>query len=110
MIVQLWEGNIGTDIETGNIFIFDSCAYYAHNEMEIGMWRVEHHRMKAKAYKREYLRKIDISEPVEEFDDRNRLYSTKTKLMYSAHVPGTSVRNQYVSCIRNTLIAISHRL
>lgn len=62
------------------------------------MWRVEHHRMKAKAYKREYLRKVDISEPVEEFDDRNRLYSTKTKLMYSAHVPGTSVRNQYAFC------------
>lgn len=50
--------------------------------------------MKAKAYKREYLRRVEISEPVEEFDDRNRLYSVKTKLMYSAHVPGTSVRNQ----------------
>lgn len=58
------------------------------------MWRVEHHRMKAKIFKKEYLRNMAIDDPVEEFDDRNRLYSVKTKLMYSAHVPGTSVRNQ----------------
>ncbi|KAH0538683.1 hypothetical protein FGG08_004758 [Glutinoglossum americanum] len=91
---DLWEGNIGTEFGTGNIYIFDSCAFYAHHEMEIGIWRVEHHRMKAKAYKREYLRNMDASEPIDEFDDRNRLYSVKTKLMYSAHVPGTNVRQQ----------------
>ncbi|MCJ1477256.1 hypothetical protein MMC13_005927 [Lambiella insularis] len=91
---DLWEGNVGTDLETGNIYIFDACSYYAHNEMEIGMWRTEHHRMKAKAYKREYLRNMEPSEPIDEWDDRNRLYSDKTKLMYSAHVPGTQVRNQ----------------
>ncbi|MCJ1395997.1 hypothetical protein MMC18_008883 [Xylographa bjoerkii] len=91
---DLWEGNIGTDLDTGEIYIFDACSYYAHNEMEIGMWRTEHHRMKAKAYKREYLRNIEPCEPVNEWDDRNRLYSDKTKLMYSAHVPGTKVRNQ----------------
>ena len=91
---DLWEGNIGTDVRTGDLYIFDSCAYYAHHEMEIGMWRVDHHKMKAKAYKREYLRHIEISDPVDEFDDRNRLYSVKTKLMYSAHVPGSNVRQQ----------------
>ena len=91
---DLWEGNIGTDVKTGNLYIFDSCAYYAHHEMEIGMWRVDHHKMKAKAFKREYLRNTDISEPIDEFDDRNRLYSIKTKLMYSAHVPGSNVRKQ----------------
>ncbi|KAL9122772.1 MAG: hypothetical protein Q9187_000670 [Circinaria calcarea] len=91
---DLWEGNIGTDFASGNIYLFDACSYYAHNEMEIGMWRTDHHRMKAKAYKREYLRNFEPSEPTEEWDDRNRLYSVKTKLMYSAHVPGTNVRNQ----------------
>jgi hypothetical protein len=50
--------------------------------------------MKAKEYRREYLRRIEASEPVDEFDDRNRLYSVKSKLMYSAHVPGTGVRQQ----------------
>ncbi|MCJ1232159.1 hypothetical protein MMC14_000108 [Varicellaria rhodocarpa] len=91
---DLWEGNIGTDFESENIYIFDACSYYAHNEMEIGMWRTDHHRLKAKAYRREYLRNFEPTEPVEEWDDRNRLYSIKTKLMYSAHVPGTKVRNQ----------------
>ena len=91
---DLWEGNIGTEFGSGNIFVFDACSYYAHNEMEIGMWRTEHHRMKAKAYKKEYLRNMKPSEPVDQWDDRNRLYSCKTRLMYSAHVPGTPVRKQ----------------
>jgi protein-ribulosamine 3-kinase len=91
---DLWEGNIGTEFGSRNIYIFDSCAYYAHHEMEIGIWRVEHHRMKAKAYTREYLRRADPSEPVDEFDDRNRLYNIKTKLMWSALVAGTNVRHQ----------------
>ena len=62
--------------------------------MELGIWRVEHHRMKAEAYIREYKRNFAASEPANEWDDRNRLYSTKAKLMYSAHVPGSKVRNQ----------------
>ena len=89
---DLWEGNIGTDYQTGDLYIFDAAPYYAHNEMELGIWRTEHHRMKSKAYKVEYLRNFEASEPVDEWDDRNRLYSVKTQLMYSAHVPGTKVR------------------
>lgn len=94
---DLWEGNIGTECETGNIYIFDGAPYYAHNEMELGIWRTEHHRMKNKAYKREYLKNFEPSEPRDEFDDRNRLYSVKTQLMYSAHVRGSNVRIQYAS-------------
>lgn len=90
---DLWEGNIGTDLQTGNLYIFDAASYYAHNEMEIGIWRTDHHRMRSKAYKIEYLRNFEASEPVDEWDDRNRLYSIKTQLMYSAHVPGSRVRN-----------------
>ncbi|KAH6668173.1 hypothetical protein B0J14DRAFT_599996 [Halenospora varia] len=41
---DLWHGNIGTDYETGDVYIFDAGAYYAHNEMELGMWRCERHR------------------------------------------------------------------
>ncbi|CEO59686.1 hypothetical protein PMG11_04353 [Penicillium brasilianum] len=61
---DLWEEKIGTNPPMGNIYIFDSCAYYAHHE------------------------------PVKEYDDRNRLYSLKEKIMYSAHVPGTKAREQ----------------
>jgi protein-ribulosamine 3-kinase len=37
---DLWEGNIGTEFGSGNIYIFDSCAYYAHHEMEIAIKRM----------------------------------------------------------------------
>ena len=52
--------------------------------------------MRSKAYRLEYLRNFQASEPADEWDDRNRLYSIKTPLMYSSHVPGTEVRNRYV--------------
>ncbi|KAL1801223.1 hypothetical protein ACET3X_001565 [Alternaria dauci] len=32
---DLWEGNIGTAIDGGNVYIFDSAAFYAHNELEV---------------------------------------------------------------------------
>ena len=90
---DLWEGNIGTDIETGELYVFDAASYYGHNEMELGIWRTDHHRMNGSSYKREYERNFRASEPIEEWDDRNRLYCVKTQLMYSAHIPGTNVRN-----------------
>ncbi|KAB5560257.1 Fructosamine kinase-domain-containing protein [Coniochaeta sp. 2T2.1] len=91
---NLWEENLGTDPRTGEIYIFDSCAYYAHHEMALGMWRVDHHQMKAKEYRNEYFKNFEPDEPVEEYDDRNRLYSLKERLMYSAHVPGSKARAQ----------------
>ena len=63
------------------------------------MWRTEHHRMKAMAYPREYVKTMKPSEPVDQWDDQNRLYSCKTILMYSAHVSGTQVRQQFVSLL-----------
>ncbi|KFY01240.1 hypothetical protein O988_02851 [Pseudogymnoascus sp. VKM F-3808] len=83
---DLWETNIGTDAITGDIYIFDAAAYYAHNEMEIGIWRVDHHEMKNEVYRQEYVKEFKKSEPAEEWDDRLKLYGVKTKLMYSAGV------------------------
>lgn len=83
---DLWGENIGTDPRTGEIYIFDSCAYYAHHEMATGMWRVDHHRMNAKKYRNEYFKVFEPDEPVEEYDDRDRLYCVKEEIMYSAHV------------------------
>ncbi|KAL1854500.1 hypothetical protein Daus18300_011421 [Diaporthe australafricana] len=91
---DLHEQNIGTEPRTGAIYIFDSCAYYAHHEMAMGMWRVDHHHMKAREYRREYFRNYPRDEPQEEADDRNRLYAVKEEIMYSAHVPGTKARAQ----------------
>ncbi|KAK8124852.1 uncharacterized protein PG998_000611 [Apiospora kogelbergensis] len=91
---DLWEENIGTEIRTGELYIYDSCAYYAHHEMAIGMWRVDHHHMKAKEYRNHYFQNYEPDEPVEECDDRNRLYAIKERIMYSAHVPGSKAREQ----------------
>ncbi|KAK8872739.1 vegetative incompatibility protein 4 [Apiospora arundinis] len=91
---DLWEENIGTELRTGELYIFDSCAYYAHHEMAIGMWRVDHHHMKAKEYRNQYFQNYEPDEPAEECDDRNRLYAIKERIMYSAHVPGSKAREQ----------------
>lgn len=101
---DLWETNIGTDATTGNIYIFDAAVYYAHNEMEIGIWRVNHHKMKAKIYRQEYAKQFKKSDPVEEWDDRLKLYGVKTKLMYSAGVPGgTNIRQQLVEDLQDLI-------
>ncbi|KAI0602217.1 Fructosamine/Ketosamine-3-kinase [Biscogniauxia sp. FL1348] len=94
---DLWESNIGTDVHTGEIYIFDACAYYAHHEKEVGIWRCAHHKMNDKKYRSEYFKNFEPSEPVEEFDDRNRLYSVETLIINSAHFPGAKTRQLAVS-------------
>jgi fructosamine-3-kinase len=89
---DLWESNIGTDVQTGELYIYDACAYYAHHEKEVGIWRCEHHQMHDERYRNEYFKNIEPSEPIEEFDDRNRLYSVETLLINSAHFPGSETR------------------
>ncbi|KAI1264750.1 Fructosamine kinase-domain-containing protein [Xylariaceae sp. FL1019] len=89
---DLWEANIGTEQRTGEIYVFDSCAYYAHHEMAVGMWRVDHHRMSSEVYRDEYFKLLAPDEPREEYDDRNRLYAIKERIMYSAHIPGSQAR------------------
>jgi protein-ribulosamine 3-kinase len=86
--------------------IFDASAHYAHNEMELGIWRREVVRF-GKAYFRQYLRNFPPSEPVEQWDDRNRLYCMKYHLSHSMAWPASaeSIRELYVySIIRRSLI------
>lgn len=82
---DLWEGNTGTSYETGDIYIFDSGAFYAHNEMEIGDWRCHYNKIHNKVYTRTYLRHYGPSEPSEEWDDRNRMYCTYYNIIYSVN-------------------------
>jgi len=85
---DLWEGNTGTTYETGNIFLFDAGSYYAHNEMEIGDWRCPYNKINAKIYTKTYLKKYGMSEPTEEWDDRNRMYCVYYDIMYSINHMG----------------------
>jgi protein-ribulosamine 3-kinase len=91
---NMWEGNSGTELETGAVRIYDSGSFYAHNELELGMWRYERVRFRSKSYMRQYLRNIGVSEPVNEFEDRNRLYSIKYLLCHACHHPGSYLREK----------------
>ncbi|KAL8649618.1 MAG: hypothetical protein Q9226_005499 [Calogaya cf. arnoldii] len=92
---DLWDGNIGTDFETGEIYIFDASVHYAHNEMEIAMWRGKFNKVvSSKVYLNNYLSRMGISEPTEQFDDRNRIYSVYNTLHESACHNGSSFREE----------------
>ena len=93
---DLWEGNIATEQATGNIFLIDAAAYWAHSEMEIGMWRCERHAIHDERFKNAYLEQVPKSDPTEEWDDRNRLYCVKMNVIHSAHHKGVRERKRYV--------------
>jgi protein-ribulosamine 3-kinase len=90
---DLWEHNVGVDMESGEIIIFDPGCTYAHNEMEFGTWRCSWaYHFNSPIYMREYQRLIEPSEPVDEWDDRNRLYSLYPYMVDSAGHPGSESR------------------
>lgn len=91
---DLWEGNTGTSYDTGDIFVFDAGCYYAHNEMEVADWRCPYNKISAKIYTKTYFRLYGMSDPVEEWDDRNRLYSVYYNIIYSVNhtINGKSIR------------------
>lgn len=92
---DLWEGNTGTSFKDGNVYLFDSAAYYAHSEMETGDWRCYYNKIaKDDVYTKTYLRHNPPSEPEEEWEDRNRLYSVYFNVIYSVNheSEGTAVR------------------
>ncbi|EEP81423.1 predicted protein [Uncinocarpus reesii 1704] len=61
---NIWDGNTATDMATGEPFVFDGSALYAHNEYEFGNWRTPRHRLSARTYIKRYKRLIPASEPV----------------------------------------------
>ncbi|KAK8075420.1 hypothetical protein PG997_010083 [Apiospora hydei] len=68
---DLWPGNIKPAAATNELIMFDSCAYWGHNEAAI----------------REYFQHVPMSEPTADFDGRNHVYAMKyyalLSIMYS---------------------------
>ncbi|KAI0163900.1 Fructosamine kinase-domain-containing protein [Xylariaceae sp. FL1272] len=90
---DLWERNVGTDVDTGRVILFDAGSTYAHNEMEFGTWRCSWAtHFKDPVYMSLYQRAMPPSEPREEWDDRNRLYGIYQYLVASAGHPGSGYR------------------
>ena len=63
---DLWDGNLGTDFKSCEIYAFDASVYCAHNEIEIAIWRGKFSKiLSSKVYLNSYLSKMGISEPLE---------------------------------------------
>ncbi|KAI1759680.1 NADP-dependent oxidoreductase domain-containing protein [Hypoxylon sp. FL1150] len=72
---DLWCGNAGiTDESTGVGIVYDPASFWAHNEYELGNWRPKRNKF-TRQYFQEYHSHIPQSEPQEDYDDRNALYS-----------------------------------
>ncbi|KUI57890.1 Protein-ribulosamine 3-kinase, chloroplastic [Cytospora mali] len=97
---DLWESNIGTDEESGEIYFWDACAYYAHHERDVAMWRCAHHQMTDEKYRGEYFKNYPPSEPRQEADDRNRLYSVEILMNNGLTFPGAKTRQLAVEELR----------
>ena len=71
---DLWPGNCMPDADTDKIMIFDSCAYWGHNESDLGSWRAPRYRM-GRPFLKQYQKQMGMSVPEEDWDDRNALYA-----------------------------------
>ncbi|KAG8161739.1 hypothetical protein KVR01_008726 [Diaporthe batatas] len=86
---NIWPGNMMLDVETSDVILFDSCAFWGHNEADLGTWRAPRYKL-GRPYFEEYQRAIQISEPQEDWDDRNALYAIRYDLLVSALFPDES--------------------
>ncbi|KAK4203160.1 Fructosamine kinase-domain-containing protein [Triangularia verruculosa] len=89
---DLWDENTATDTATGEPFVFNPMAFYAHNEYEIGNWRAARHRLSGKEYVDAYKECFPPDEPAEEWDDRNLLYSLRFDSAAAVLIPGSNLR------------------
>ncbi|KAI2634224.1 NADP-dependent oxidoreductase domain-containing protein [Hypomontagnella submonticulosa] len=72
---DLWYGNAGiVDEGTDEGIVYDPASFWAHNEYELGNWRPERNKF-TRRYFQAYHSHIPKSEPEEDYDDRNALYS-----------------------------------
>ncbi|KAI1329428.1 Fructosamine kinase-domain-containing protein [Xylariaceae sp. FL0255] len=90
---DLWHENIGLNEETEEPMLYDPALFYGHNEFEMGMWRTSFVPFDD-SYRMNYFIQFPPSEPVTEWDDRNRLYSIFFHLSHSAHWTGAAIETR----------------
>ena len=101
---DMWFGNVSTDMKTDEPLAFDACAFYAHNEYELGTWRPERYRS-GKPYIAAYHRYFPVSAPVEDHDDRNALYSIRFNMHASALYTGnTTFRTMIIDEMKRLIV------
>jgi fructosamine-3-kinase len=87
-----WDGNTALDAQTGEAFVFDACSFYGHNEYDTGNWRAPRHWLSDKAYTQCYKAKFPVSEPAEDWDARNLVYSLVFNIGNLINIPGSKQR------------------
>lgn len=87
-------GKYGGSFKKVNIYIFDSAAFYAHNEMETANWRCNNNKTHDRVYTRTYLRHFALSESCQEWDDRTGMCPVYYNIIYAINhrSEGTAVR------------------
>lgn len=89
---DIWEGNMGTVVSSGDLHMFDASALYAHAELEVAELWCFQNRIGHAPYRAEYRRRLEsgwpgkpdgIDEPKAEWEDRTLLYSVWWHVNYS---------------------------
>ncbi|KNG90909.1 hypothetical protein ANOM_000702 [Aspergillus nomiae NRRL 13137] len=80
---DLWYGNSGIDVQTGESLVFDACSFYAHSEYEFGQWRPVCNRF-GEEYLAAYHSYVQKSAPEEDYDGRLDLYKLRFNTQVSA--------------------------
>ncbi|KAF2754716.1 hypothetical protein EJ05DRAFT_130934 [Pseudovirgaria hyperparasitica] len=84
---DLWHENTAVERGSGRTMIFDAASFWGHNEYELGYWLPEHNKFGVD-YFEAYHELVPRSEPVEDYDDRIRLYALRFNLHAAALFPG----------------------
>ncbi|KAF4772925.1 hypothetical protein HER10_EVM0007404 [Colletotrichum scovillei] len=79
---DLWPGNIKPKTSTDELCLFDACAYWGHNEADIGICRNPRYKLGQPCI-REYLKRVPASEPAADFEGRNAVYAMKFHTLLS---------------------------
>ncbi|KAM7190383.1 Fructosamine kinase domain containing protein [Rhypophila sp. PSN 637] len=85
--------NVKRDTETRQLILFDAGSFWDYNECELGKWSIARFGI-GRQYIDEYHRLVLRSEPVDNWEDRNILYSIRFNLLPSAHYPDNNIPHQ----------------
>ncbi|KAI6299498.1 hypothetical protein MCOR34_009171 [Pyricularia oryzae] len=101
---DLWCGNVSVDDDTGRPVIYDPSGFWGHHEYELGNWRPS--RNKFTDYISTYYKYMEPSEPVEDLDGRNLLYSLRFNAQACTHFPD---EEQWISMIKDDVAELLRR-
>ncbi|KAK1675225.1 Fructosamine kinase-domain-containing protein [Colletotrichum godetiae] len=79
---DLWPGNIKPKKFSDGLCIFDACAYWGHNEADLGICRNPRYKL-GQPCTLEYLKRVPATEPTADFDGRNAVYAMKYHALLS---------------------------